>query len=438
MNPGTAKARGVVLGVLTVFMAVSAPAAHASAVDLFGYGARGAAMVGSTVSTARGHSAVYYNPGGLSMDTEPSFAIGFQHGELMLDIGGSNAGSQATPALVLGLAMPLPFKGWLEDRIAVGIGFVIPQTSVLIADIPRPGDPSFILLDNRAQTVSLQGALAFRPLDWLSFGLGFIALAALDGSVEVAPNETGRLGSEVKDELIAGFAVVAGVMVEPLDWLAVGATYHGESRADFEFPVEADLGDLAAQAGLGGLDIEILPIPTLEVSGTAQYDPEQLWLEVSVRPTEWLLAAGGFTWKRWSGYGNPIGYTATPTGWPEQPAPGFEDTWTLRAGSEASIDIGPVRLLPRIGVAWEPTPVPEQTGFHNYLDNDRVISGTGLGLRWEFLRVDVALQWHHLLPRTDRKRTAEAGVALMDNPGFPALRHTGDIVFFGLELGAEL
>lgn len=406
--------------------AASSPPASASAVDLFGYGSRDQAMSGATATTTRGQASVYANPAGLAFGTGPSFAVGFQRADFWLNIDGVRQDILEAPALYLGLALPLPLEGWLHNRLALAVGFVIPATSILIADIPRPGDPSFILLANRAQTLSLQGAVAFRPLDWLSVGAGFIALAALDGAVDVGPNDTGRLGSVVKDVLIADFALVAGVTVAPFDWISAALTYRGESRADFSFPVDAELGD----------DFP-LPVPQLQIHGTAQYDPEQVHVEVSGRPLPWLLLAAAIRWKRWSKYPNPIAYTAVPDDYPAQPTPGFEDTVGARFGSEATFEAGDWRLEPRLGAGWEPTPAPPAVGFQNYLDNDRVLASLGLGVAWDVLRLDIALQWHHLMPRSAVKQPELLGGPSPD-PDRADIHHDGDLLFWSIELGMEL
>lgn len=391
-------------------------------------------MTGAVASTSQGHGSVYYNPARLAFDSAPSFSIGYASGEFDLRIDGEEVDVRSAPALTLGLSLPLPFLGWLEDRIALGLALVLPQTSVLIADIPPPTTPSFALLETRAQTVSIQAALAFRPLDWVSFGAGVIALATLEGHVEVGPNETGRLGSEVSDVLVADFAPVIGVSVAPWPWLSFAATYRGQSAATFTFPIEANLGDLAGQVGLSGLDVEVLPIPILAIDGTAQFDPEQVAFEVAGRPQPWLLIAAGVNWKHWSRFDNPIVYTAERPGDAPQPPPEFSDTVSARLGFEATVSVGPITLEPRCGVAWEPTPSPLQRGYHNYLDNDRAVFGLGLGTRWQFLSLDLAFQLHHLLPRT----AVKDATIFEDHPGWPSIEHAGEIFYMGAELGVSL
>ncbi len=418
---------GATATALSLGLGVLAPApALASPVDLFGYGARGAAMAGAVGASARGHAAVYYNPAGLGFDDQRTFALGFQHASFDLTLNGEPRAARTAPAAVVGFGVPLPFGGFLERRLTLGLGFVLPQNSVLIADIARPGDPSFTLLESRAQSVSLQGALGARLTDWLSVGLGFLALSELDGFISVAPNDAGRLGSQVRSQLVASYSLVAGVEVRPSEALGLSLTWRDESRADFVYPMEADLGD----------DFP-LPVPRLDIRGTAQYDPAQAALEVSARPAPWLLLGGGVTWKRWSAFDNPIVYTAVPEGYPPQPEPGFEDTWVARLGGEGTWQVGPVTLQPRAGLAFEPTPAPEQTGLHNQLDNDRLVTAAGLGVAWKDLRLDLALQWHALSERTSVKDDAlvtdpEA------NPGYPSVTHDGSVLFFAVELGVRL
>ena len=165
--------------------------AHGSALDLFGYGARGAALGGAIATSARGHSAVYYNPAALTLATAPSFSIAYQHASFDLSINGSNHPTQSSPALILGFGIPLPFGGALANRISLGFGFVLPQGAILLARTAKPSEPSFILLETRAQTLSAQLALGIRVLDKLSIGVGALALATPEGSIDTGPSITG-------------------------------------------------------------------------------------------------------------------------------------------------------------------------------------------------------------------------------------------------------
>ena len=410
-----------------ILMAALPTTARASALELFGYGARGLALVGASATTARGHAGVYYNPAALALEKRPSFGIAYQAAAFDLERDHTEVSVRDAPALTLGLCLPVPLKGLMADRLAAGLGFVIPQSSLLIADLPRPGEPSFAVLESRAHTLSLQGAIGFRPTSWLSVGGGVLALATVRGLVDIAPNELGRVGSAVANEVVTDYAPLLGLLVRPIERLSLALVYHGESRADFNFPVEADLGETFP-----------LPVPALDISGTAQFDPAQLWVELSGRPTDSLLVAAGMSWSRWSRFANPISYTAVPDGFPAQPEPGFNDTITWRAGVEGRFELLSIEIEPRAGAAWIPTPAPDQEGLHSYLDNDRLQVGAGLGLHRGPLRLDLAAQVHLLSERTQTKDPAAVEAAGLPAPQELTIQHDGSAFLFALELGVQL
>ncbi len=352
--------------------------ALASVPDLFGYGARGLATASTLTATASGVEAVYYNPANLAFSKHPSFSVGFQWSGSFMSIDGRGIDAEATPATTIGFEVPLPFKGALAERLTLGFGFVLPVGAVLVADIPRPAEPRFVRLDRRADTVSLMGGLGIRVLDGLAFGAGFIALAELEGAIDVAPNETGRIGTQVRDQLVADYALIAGASYRISGW-AFGLVFRDESAAEFALPINAQLGDQFP-----------LPIPELDVSGTAQFDPRQLAAAATWRVLPSLALSFSATWEGWSRYKNPIVYTAVPPGFPEQPAPNFRDIFTSRFGGELTLDFGDISILPRAGFGVSPSPVRED--MRRYLDGIHFIVAGGGGLRAGFFRADIAAQ----------------------------------------------
>lgn len=384
---------------ITALLALSPAVASASVPDLFGYGPRGLGMASTLTATAAGAEAVYYNPAGLAFSTRPDFALGFQRTEHFLSIDGQGLEADPSSAITIGLQVPLPFGGVLANRLAIGFGFVIPQTAVLLADIPRPDAPRFVRVRARAETVSLMGAIGVRIIDELAIGVGFVALSELTGAIEVAPNDAGNIGSSVRDELIADFSPVVGVMARPLPWLSVGAVYRDQSVAEFALPIKADLGE----------DFP-LEVPLLQIEGIAQFDPTEVAVAVAVRPLEPLLVTAELVWERWSTFENPIVFTAVPADYPAQPDPNFSDVFAGRVAAEALLAAGPLMLTPRLGFAVEPTPVPVQDGFHNYLDSTRLITTGGLRCQWRMLRMDLAAQWHFMPGRRHEKSDGSASI----------------------------
>ncbi|MCB9745223.1 MAG: hypothetical protein H6740_21760 [Alphaproteobacteria bacterium] len=99
--------------------------------------------------------------------------------------------------------------------------------------------------------------------------------------------------------------------------------------------------------------------------------------------------------------------------------PNFQDTWTPKVGvtwarcwtrcegadMEKGLGMGTVL---RGGYSFVPTPVPDQTGYTNYMDSDRHVFAGGLGV--ELLNrgvgpitIDVGGQYHSLTQRTVKK-----------------------------------
>jgi long-chain fatty acid transport protein len=172
-------------------------------------------------------------------------------------------------------------------------------------------------------------------------------------------------------------------------------------------------------------------------------------------------AGGGLTlaavasYARWSDYVDR--HSERPL-----PAYGWYDTLSGVLGvhqrwgeSAASLDVG-----------YHPTPVPDQTGRTNYVDNDRVTAAVALsrrgrwgqgdgGVRWH---VGIAAQAHRLLPRETWKQAPAGDVQQVrdevpddaviggqpvpgreglqtNNPGWPGYTSGGWVAGGGLQLG---
>ena len=406
--------------VLCVSLVLAVGHASASSTDLFGMGARGASMGGAVVSSASGYSCVYYNPASLMVLGHRQFSVGYQRADFGLELNDADYEVDEVSNLLLGFNVPIPFGGVLADRFAVGFGFLVPFASVLEADVRAPETPVFIVVENRPRVIGVHAALSVKIVDWLYLGAGVVALAELVGGLDIAPNETGQLGTVVRDELIADYAPIVGIHVEPTEWLSFGLTFHGVSDARFTFPITADLGP--------EFPVEV---PLLNIAGIAQYDPMNLSTDVSYRPLPNLLVAAGVTFKRWSAFKNPIRNTSPAV--PEQDPAEFVDIWIPRIGAEYLMTLSEVSLAYRLGGFLEPSPVLLQVANHNYLDSDRFGLGLGLGVSWRGLTADLAVQLQFM---RDREHIKEPDMVRdPENAGLPSISHGGNIIVSVLEMG---
>ncbi len=383
---------------------------YGSAPDLFGFGASAVSQVGAVATAPDGYAAVYHNPGALGRGNVPTLSLGYSVGHPDLSIGEVQADATRISALTIGFELPLPLGGWLEERLALGGGFYIPTNTVLYARLPPPGTPHFPVLSHRAQTVTLQAAASIYFAPWLSVGTGFIALSSLDGQIDVAPNAQGRIGAQARDQLVASYAPIVGILSALTTSLDLAVVYRGSSSARFNLPITADLGD--------GFPV---PVPDLWIKGVAQYDPAQWELEMSY-VTDRLRVSVNLSRNSWSEYPKPLVYAARPDDIAPLPSPNFQDTWEPAVGIR--LDATPTwRLMG--GYRYVPTPVAQTMNAYRHLGANRHVSGVGVRWKADGLRLTLAGQGQRL---TERESQFDA----------ESVRHGGFIWVANAEIGVEL
>ena len=87
--------------------------------------------------------------------------LGYQFIRTEFDIDGYPRKGQTDDAVYMGLAMPVPFKAWLADRIGFGYGLYQPIFYAVDLDIPVGNVPQFILLESQPRVMVVHAALAF-------------------------------------------------------------------------------------------------------------------------------------------------------------------------------------------------------------------------------------------------------------------------------------
>ncbi len=356
---------------------VSPGSASASPQEVIGFGNRSVGMGNAGVAGAEGIDAVYHNPALLSASRELALELGLVGASFLLEAEGTARPVVAYPSLsatTIGGLLPLPFGGVLKDRVTIGLGFVTPTDVVVRGRILYPEKPQFLIAD-RVQTVAVQAGLGADIGYGIRIGGGFMAMAALTGSVTVATDASGRLGTVVEDTLVASFAPVAGASYE-FDDYRIGLAFRGVLQGRFNVVIEAE--------NLGQLEI-----PPLNISGVAQYDPWQI--SAGFAKVKGALRFGvGLTYKHWPAYPGPVEATVRCEDQPDPtqtclaplpPDVDFQPVASPRAGVEYRFGIDEdSHIAARGGYGFEPTPAPEQTGRTNYFDNHRSVFSLGYGI----------------------------------------------------------
>jgi len=472
--------RAVWIGVIGVVMALLPRSIQADIFSTFGAGARAGGMAGGGSALADDFTALFACPALMAFGPS-SLGVGFVGGVNRLGVHLSPRPAGYDPP-DLGSASPvIPYSYRLRPR----------------ADPDHPPD---IL----GFTV---GGSASAGLDWLRLGgYAYIPLVGLGRQFTYFADEREQYFSntvrpELYGEQLASQQVMTGVALLPLDWLALGAglMFGFSSRSDSQvlipdmknqsyqelnLQVETGLA-LSAIAGIAArfLDHRLIFAVTFRdrqclqihgrtevqmagVQGTEEFPFFQdLRLNVLYQPRALVLAGGwkdkrfgvavDLTWQQWSDYRDNHDELA-----------GFKDTWNIRVGGEWR----PVkRLVLRGGFGFRPSPVPEQTGRTNFVDNDMFILGVGGGTSWDvhgkvleiqaFTQAEVARARSTTKARLAKYPRCEPGVTTLcdevpddtrdpvtgkvfeeaaglqtGNPGFPGFSSGGVVVVAGVEV----
>lgn len=388
--------------------------AAASPQEVIGFGYRSTAMGTTGVAIGEGVDTVYANPALLSASHDLTLQLGLTEALFHLYADGPTMPGRVyvTPLRgnTIGALLPLPFGGALEDRVTIGLGFFTPFDVVVRGRILYPEKPQFLIAD-RVQSVAIQAALGADIGYGFRVGAGFAALAALSGSVLVATDASGRIGTVVQDTLVASYAPIVGASYDITDAYRVGLVFRGELVGRFNVVIEAE-------------DLGQITIPPMNISGVAQYDPYQLGVEVARVAGPWQVAIGA-TWKHWSAYPGPPEATVRCEDAPDQdtpceplmPAdPDYSDTVVPRVGVDWAVELAPGATgHVRGGYAFELTPAPPQEGATNYFDNNRSIFSVGYGLDFDEplpkLGFDGFWQLQVLHPRDHEKQVVRGAAA---------------------------
>src|SRR5690606_11576418 len=100
-------------------------------------------------------------------------------------------------------------------------------------------------------------------------------------------------------------------------------------------------------------------------------------------------------WRQWSGYVDRIS---------KKPDVEWDDTLSIALGDRYETDGAAFSF----DAGWTPSPVPDQVGAENYVDEDRLGLAAGLEADIDILgtkmKGQIGVQVHRLMPRDTKKR----------------------------------
>ncbi|MFJ4387027.1 OmpP1/FadL family transporter [Pseudomonas sp. NPDC089408] len=271
----------------------------------------------------------------------------------------------------------------------------------------------------QVKVITLQPTVSYRINDRLSVGFG-PTINHIDGLLEskIANNAVGGRGDgTVKvtgNDTALGFNL--GILFDPFDDLTLGLTYH--SKVDF---------NLKGKTKVSGANGLLSPIPALGLPGlNGKYDaslefttPESIDASATWRINDRLDISAGALWSRWSqvqelrvlnsgvprAYGD-FGTIVETLKW--------RDTWSFSTGIAYRLNKA---WKVRAGIAYEPTPMPNQYSSTRAPTGDRKIFT--MGLNWQMTdqtSLDLGYGYIHEDPVKVSQATSQGGL----RPGYSA------------------
>ena len=289
----------------------------------------------------------------------------------------------------------------IEDRLAVGFFALLPAQPFQ-AQRPHFVDEReqyfsnslhFTHLGDATEMSSIAAGVAVRATDWLDVGAG--ATMTSDGVTrarifvpDAADQSTSFQNAEV--EIINRFVPHAGLAVRPHRAWLVSATAHAPYRAEVVGESELQLWGYPYDDDDQALMQEFSFVYGYQ---PARFGAGARW-ESTGGPGDGLTVQGDLLYQRWSSYLDRQG---------DAPAKPFDDVLAATVG--ASVKAGAHGV--GVDARFSPTPVPEQRGRTNYVDNHRLATSVG----WTFdhqsdtreIAAGLGVQVHHLFSRTHRK-----------------------------------
>lgn len=423
-------------------------AASATPPDVYGFGVRSVALGGAVSADVNDPSANYHNPAGLAVNEGIRLSVGYTSLTPQLQINGQRSDVERFGQIQIGMIAPVQLG---SSTIAFGLGLVLPdqrlaRTRSVIIDRPR-----WEMYDTRSQRVYLASTLAFRPVDWLSLGIGITFQATSELTLDIEGDlsllgtvENSRLRHGFEGDLTSIRYLQGGIQLLLHERFRVGVTYRGEYTLTSTINALANTPIVA-----GGAEAARLRF-ALRSASTNLFSPQQVSVSTATYPVDGLRIGLELTWYDWSKHPslistNTIVLALDPeiVDVPDEISSippmdlGLHDVFVPRVSVEyAAVDNEVLGLDLRAGYAYENSPFPTQTGLQNFVDGDKHYISAGFGLHLRDLEptvpgaltIDGYFLYMRLAERTHQKQLLVDGV--------------GDYVssgnLFGFGLSAEL
>lgn len=327
---------------------------------------QGTSFAGSAAG-GEGLASMFWNPAAVSfspgLNVEGNFTYIMPHASVDVysaraPLTGASLGTNGVGDIIDDALLPTTFITYSAGDFAFGLGVTVPFG--LISDAPCSWSGRYYGCYSRIFDMNVQGSLAYRVNDWLTIGGGLsvnyidarLSNAVFTGIVPPANNLYAQVDG---DDLGVGFNL--GVLLKPWAGTSIGVGYKSSMDHNLEGTLGLFLGQnkIAQYVANAGL--------TLPAQITAS-------LRSQVAP-QWTVL-GTVEWTDWSSVQQLV--VTTPTSVASVLDLQWKDGWFFSGGVEYQWD---PKLALRAGLAYELTPVPDETRSPRLPDTNRLWLSAG-------------------------------------------------------------
>lgn len=415
------------LTILIISTAIFIKNLHSSTFDVFGCGSRGIAMGNALTALSDDWCAPYYNPAGITQ-RKNTLGGGMIFGSGVVKItpyGNAKETNRIENTIGLNVGVTNSFG---TERFRFGVGIYTPLDRVQLQRTHFVDEREaffsnqlhFELYGERTQRQVILPVIAYKFFDYLSIGAGVsLFVYSRTDSYVYLPDilDQSKAYINVNNKQRYTYVPDIGILVKPLDVLQIGISYLGSD----DFPI---IGNSYVQ--VPQLNQEFIQV----IDQYVFYTPPRISFGVLYKFSNSLLTSFDLVWWGWSNFHDNHG---------KKPELKWRDTFVPRVGIEYKLL---EQVILRGGFSFERSPIPEQRGRQNFVDNDREILSIGAGFPFRIdtrnCEAGLHFQYHQLNRRKtikDVEYDADPSEPGVQNPGYPGYESSGALFSVGIDVG---
>lgn len=296
---------------------------YAGGFQLNEHGAKALAMGGAFTAVANDPSAIYWNGAGLSQLSGTHLMLGTSLIAPQSSFRGVYPDITKYRAKNL-VFFPTHFFGShaFNEKFSVGLGFTTPFGLGTEWDNDWVG--KYLATKTSLMTFIVTPVVTYSPIKQISLSAGFVySFASVTIERKIQPStilaNDAYISLEGDDKAAYGFN--AGIMIKPVDYLSIGASYHSEVKYDFK--------GTATTTGPAQLESQL---PQGDISANLT-TPQNIAVGVAVDVNKDLKVSADYQFVGWSSY-DKLEVTFEESGVVSSSPRMYENSYIVRLGAD--------------------------------------------------------------------------------------------------------